>query len=114
VLPPFYIFENFKISHFYVSRNYEVKYIDRYIQEERTQKGPVKKYFILLEIQKRQISDKKIYCCTIILLLFALKNLSFLYFPKYNVFFNGTFLHILLSYISFYIFNLVIFGDIKI
>jgi hypothetical protein len=77
------------------------------------QKSPVKKYFIFLEIPKRQISDKKIYYCTIILLLFALRNLSFLYFPKYNVFCNGTFLHTLLLYIFIYIFNLIIFRDLK-
>jgi hypothetical protein len=78
------------------------------------QKSPVKKYFIFLEIQKRQISDKKIHYCSIILLLFALRNLSFLYFPKYNIFFNKTFLHTLFLYISIYIFNLIIFYDIKV
>jgi hypothetical protein len=35
-------FNFFKISHFYVSKNYEVKYIDRYIQDECMQKSPVK------------------------------------------------------------------------
>jgi hypothetical protein len=56
---------------------------------------------------------KKIYYCTIILLLFTLRNLSFLHFPKYNIFFNETFLHTLLLYICIYIFNHIIFKDIK-
>jgi hypothetical protein len=75
-----------KFSHFYVSKNCGVKYIEIYIHEKCTQKSSVKKYFIFFEIQRRQIFDKKIDYCTIILLLFALRNLSFLYFPKYNIF----------------------------
>jgi hypothetical protein len=35
-------FENFKISHFYVFKNYGVKYIDRYIQKKCMQKNPIK------------------------------------------------------------------------
>jgi hypothetical protein len=41
------------------------------------------------------------------------KKTNFLYFPKYKVFFNGTFLRMLLLYISFYIFTVIISGDIK-
>jgi hypothetical protein len=37
------------------------------------------------------------------------KNLSFLYFLKYKVFLNETFLCTLLLYISFHIFNALIF-----
>jgi hypothetical protein len=37
--------ENFKISHFYISKNYEVKYIHRYIQDKC-----IKKYIIFWEI----------------------------------------------------------------
>jgi hypothetical protein len=36
----------FKISHFYVFKNYGVKYIDRYVQEECVRKSPVKKYIV--------------------------------------------------------------------
>jgi hypothetical protein len=40
------IFKNFKTLHLYVLKNYGFKYIERYMQEEHTQKSPVKKYFI--------------------------------------------------------------------
>jgi hypothetical protein len=46
----FWIFENFKTQHFYGSKNYGFKYIERYMQEEHTQKSPVKKYFIFWQI----------------------------------------------------------------
>jgi hypothetical protein len=36
----------FKISHFCVFKNYVVKYVDRFRQEECIQKSPVNKYFI--------------------------------------------------------------------
>jgi hypothetical protein len=51
----------------------------------------------------------------IILLLFTIRNLSFLYFPKYNVFFNGTFfyMHPSRKYLPIY-FNAIIFEDIKV
>jgi hypothetical protein len=42
------------------------------------------------------------------------RNLSFLYFLKYKVFFNGTFLRTLFLYISFYIFKAIIFRDIEV
>jgi hypothetical protein len=45
---------------------------------------------------------------------FFVRNLSFLYILKYKVFFNGTFSRMLLLYISFYIFNAIIFKDIKV
>jgi hypothetical protein len=35
-------FENFKTSHFSVLKNYNIKYINRYIHEEHTQKNTVK------------------------------------------------------------------------
>jgi hypothetical protein len=100
----FQFFEFFKISHFYASKNYGI-YIERYIHEEHTQKSPVKKYLYFWKYKKEKFLIK-IYT---ILLLFALGNLSFLYFPKYNVFYNVTFVHTLLLYISIYIFNLIIF-----
>ena len=37
------------------------------------------------------------------------QNLSFLYFPKYKVFFNRTFLITLILYLSIYVFNVIIF-----
>jgi hypothetical protein len=43
-----------------------------------------------------------------------LKFLSFLYFLKYKLFFNGTFLCILLVSKSIYIFNHIIFKDTKV
>jgi hypothetical protein len=52
-------FEDFKISYFYIFKNYGIKFIDRYTQEECMQKSPVKKYVIFRKIQKRQISDSK-------------------------------------------------------
>jgi hypothetical protein len=52
--------------------------MERYIQEEHTQKSPVKKYFIFYEIQKRQISDKKIYYFTTI----YYQKFVFFIFPK--------------------------------
>jgi hypothetical protein len=48
------------------------------------------------------------------LLLFTIRNLSILYLLKYNVFFNGTFSHTLLLYIFIYIYNTIIFRDIKV
>jgi hypothetical protein len=38
--------KKFKTSHFFVLKNYVIKYIDRFRHEEYTQKSPVKKYFI--------------------------------------------------------------------
>jgi hypothetical protein len=79
------------------------------------QKSQVKKYFIFLEIKIYKVLTK-IY--TIVLLFYyyylLLENCIFLYCPKYNVFFPGTFLHTLLICISICIFNLIIFGDIKV
>jgi hypothetical protein len=43
-------FEDFKISYFYVFKNYGVKYIDRYKQEECMRKSSIKKYIIFWEI----------------------------------------------------------------
>jgi hypothetical protein len=45
---------------------------------------------------------------------FSSENLSFLYFLKYKVFFNGTFLCTLLVFKSIYIFNHIIFEDKKV
>jgi hypothetical protein len=42
------------------------------------------------------------------------RNWSFLYFLKYKIFFNRTSLRTLLLYVSFYIFNAIIFGDIEV
>jgi hypothetical protein len=42
--------EFFKISHFYISKNYGVKYINRYVQEECVRKSLVKKYVVFLKI----------------------------------------------------------------
>jgi hypothetical protein len=78
------------------------------------QKSLVKKYFIFFEIQNREISNKNMYGCTTMLPLFTIRNLSFLYFPKYNIFLAQTFLHILLVYISIYIFNAIILRDLNI
>jgi hypothetical protein len=40
----FQIFENFKTSHFYVFKKYNVKYIDGYVHEEFTQTVAVKSF----------------------------------------------------------------------
>jgi hypothetical protein len=45
---------------------------------------------------------------------FFVRNLSFLYILKYKVIFNGTFSRMLLMYVFFYIFNAIIFKDIKV
>jgi hypothetical protein len=42
-------------------KNYGVKYIEKFIHDEHTQKNHVKNYIIFWEMPKRQISDKKIY-----------------------------------------------------
>jgi hypothetical protein len=49
----------FKTSLFYVFKNYDIKYVDRFRHEECSQKSPIKKYFVFWKIQKRQISDYK-------------------------------------------------------
>jgi hypothetical protein len=59
------------------------------------QKSLIKILYILGTI-KRQISDKKIHIS---------QNIMY---------FNETFLHTLLLYISIYIFNIIIFRDIKV
>jgi hypothetical protein len=51
------------------------------------------------------------YYLTTILILFTIRNLSFLYLSKYNIFFNGTFLYTLLLYTSIYVFNAQFFED---
>jgi hypothetical protein len=56
------------------------------------QKVPLKNTLYFKKYKKDKFLTKRY----IILLLFTIKNLSFLYFPKYNVFFNETFLHTLL------------------
>jgi hypothetical protein len=43
-------FENFKISHFHIFKNYNIKYIDKNIQEKWMQKSSVKKYVVFWEI----------------------------------------------------------------
>jgi hypothetical protein len=78
------------------------------------QKSPGKKYFKFWEIQNKQISDKKTYYFNTIVLPFAVTNLFFLYFPKYNVFFNGNFLQTHILYIFIYIFNTIIFRDTEV
>jgi hypothetical protein len=50
MLSLFYNFENFKISHIYVSKIMALKYIGRYLQEECIQKNPFKKYIVFWEI----------------------------------------------------------------
>jgi hypothetical protein len=83
-----------------------LKYIGRYLQDECMQKSPVKNnlYFAKYKIDKFLIvnSSKIIY-------LFV-SNLYFLYFLKYKVFFNGTFLRMLFLYKSFYVFKAIIFS----
>jgi hypothetical protein len=53
------------------------------------------------------------YYRTTILILFTIKNLSFLYLSKYNIFFTGTFLHTLFLYMSIYVSNANFFEDIE-
>jgi hypothetical protein len=48
------------------------------------QKSSIKKYIVFWEILKTQISNSKI-------VYLSVKNLSFLYLPKYRVFFTGLF-----------------------
>jgi hypothetical protein len=48
------------------------------------------------------------------LLYLFVRNLSFLYFLKYNVFSNENFLCMLLLYISFYMFKAIIFQNIDV
>jgi hypothetical protein len=72
------------------------------------------KILYILEYTKKSNSDKKIYYFTTTLLLFAIRYLSFLYFSKYNIFFDGTFSHTLLLFISIYIFNAIIFENIEV
>jgi hypothetical protein len=92
-------------------KHYSFKYIERYIQEEHTQKSHVKKYFILYEIQKRQISNKKIYYFTTILLLFTIRNLSFYIPQNITYFLMGLFSSC--KYLRIY-FNAIIFEDIEV
>jgi hypothetical protein len=73
------------------------------------QKSPVKNTLYFRKYEK----DKFLRANSTIVHLFV-KNLSFLYFQKYKVFFNGTFLRKLLLYVSFYIFNAIIFEDIEV
>jgi hypothetical protein len=53
---------------------------------------------------------------TIVLLFYyyLLLEIFFFIFSKIQHIFNGTFLHTLVMYISIYIFNLIIFEDIKV
>jgi hypothetical protein len=74
------------------------------MHEERTQKSPLKNTLWFGKYKKDKFLTKIVF----------VRNLSFLYFPKYNIFFNGTFLHTLLLYVSIYIFNVIIFRNIKI
>jgi hypothetical protein len=57
------------------------------------QKSPIKNTLYFKKYKKDKFLTKRY---IILLLLFTIRNLSFLYFPKYNVFFNETFLHTLL------------------
>jgi hypothetical protein len=48
----FKFFKKFKTLYFYVSENYDDKYIERYIQKEHTKKITLK-IIIFYELQKR-------------------------------------------------------------
>jgi hypothetical protein len=53
----FYFFK--KISYFYVSKNYDVKYIERYLQEERTQKISIKNTLYFWKYKKDKFLTKR-------------------------------------------------------
>jgi hypothetical protein len=84
------------------------------MQEEHTQKSPVKKIlYILGNTKKKQISDKKIYYFTTTLLLFTIRNLSFYIFQNTMYFLTGLLcIHFSFKYLPIY-FNVIIFGDIE-
>jgi hypothetical protein len=58
VLPPLLVFNFFKISHFYVFKNYGLKYVDIYVHEKCMQKSPGEKYFKFWEIQENKFLTK--------------------------------------------------------
>jgi hypothetical protein len=102
-------FGNFKISYFYVLKKYGVKYVDIYMRSVR-KKVPLKNTLYFQKSKK----DKFLIVNSSKIIYFFIRNLSFLYFLKYKVFFNKTFLCMLLLYISFYIFNAIISRDIEV
>jgi hypothetical protein len=55
------------LKHFYVSKNYGVKYIERYIQEEHTQKSPIKNTLYFWTYKKDKFLTKRY---TIVLLFY--------------------------------------------
>jgi hypothetical protein len=97
----FYIFESFKTSHFYVSKNYSIKYIEIYIQEAHTQKKVSLKNTLYFEKYKKVKFLAKRYT---ILLLFTIKNLSF-YISQNTTYFLAEFFCICSSciYLSIYL-----------
>jgi hypothetical protein len=64
----FQIFENFETSQFCIFKNYDVKYVERYIQEERTQKKVSLKNTLYFEKYKKDKFQTKRY--TILLLFY--------------------------------------------
>jgi hypothetical protein len=67
-----------------------------------------------LKILYTQISNKKMYYLTTILIPFTIRNFLFLYISKYNICFNRTFFAGLLLYISIYVSNANFFEDIEV
>jgi hypothetical protein len=93
-----------------------LKYIGRYLQEECMQKNPLKNTLYFGKYKKDKfliVNNSKVVVKYKIIYLFV-RNLSFLYFLKYKVFFNGIFLYMLRLYISFYIFKAIIFQNIDV
>jgi hypothetical protein len=87
-----------------------LKYIGRYLQEECMQKSLIKNTLYFENYKK----DKLLIVNSSKIIYLFVRNLSFLYFFKYKVFFNETFLCMLLLYISFYIFKAIIFQNIEV
>jgi hypothetical protein len=57
--PHFQIFKNFKTQHFYSLKNYVFKYIERYIQEEYTQKSLIKNTLYFSKYKKYKFLIKR-------------------------------------------------------
>jgi hypothetical protein len=110
-----YIFRFLKSSNSHTSMSSKIMALNIYKDIYRRsiqKKVPLKNTLYFRKYKKDKFLTKR-YIILLLLYYYLLSEILLFLFPKYNVFFNMTFLHRLFLYISIYIFNIIIFGDME-